>query len=94
MSEKKTGQPGDTVELADKDGGFTDPTTGFDISRDQKVVLGDSVGERTQQAIMSGGLLLVGSGKKAKAKTEVETEAETEEETEVVGDEAPKGKGK
>ena len=70
MSDKKTAQPGDTVELADKDGGFTDPETGFDISRDGQVKLGDQIGERTQRALLSGGLLVVGGGKaKADAKT-------------------------
>jgi hypothetical protein len=54
---------GDTVELKDKDGGFTDPVTGFDISRDQKLKLTDPIGARTQEAIVSGGLLVV-SGKK------------------------------
>ena len=66
--EKRVGQPGDTVELADKETGFTDPETGFDISRDQRVELGDSVGEKTQQAILSGGLLIVGGTKEAKKK--------------------------
>ena len=67
---KETAQPGDTVELKDKDGGFTDPDTGFDISRDQKVKLGDSIGQRTQQAIMRGGLLIVsGKGKSSKVET-------------------------
>lgn len=65
---KNVGEPGDVVELKDKETGFTDPETGFDISRDQKVELGDSVGARTQQAILSGGLLIVGG--KATAKTE------------------------
>lgn len=56
-------KPGDTVELKDKETGFTDPQTGFDISRDQKVKLGDTIGEATNMAIMSGGLLIVGGGK-------------------------------
>lgn len=68
MSEKKYGEPGDSVELKDKDTGFTDPETQFDISRDQTRKLGDSVGSATQSAIMSGALLIVG-GSKAK-KTE------------------------
>ena len=51
---------GDTVELKDKDTGFTDPVTGFDISRDQKKELTEPVGERTHVAILSGGLLIVG----------------------------------
>lgn len=53
-------KPGDTVELKDKEGGFTDPETGFDISRDQKVKLGETIGQRTHTAILSGGLLVVG----------------------------------
>lgn len=64
---KKTGEPGDVVELADKEGGFTDPETGFDISRKQRLELGDTVGERTQQAIRAGGLVVVKGGKKSKA---------------------------
>lgn len=62
---KDNAQVGDTVELKDKDGGFTDPVTGFDISRDQKLKLTDPIGTRTQEAIVSGGLLIV-SGKAAK----------------------------
>lgn len=59
------GKAGDTVELKDKETGFTDPDTGFDISRDQQVELAEPIGSRTQQAIMSGGLLIVtGKGKK------------------------------
>ncbi len=61
MSEQKA-QPGDTVELKDKEIGFTDPDTGFDISRDQKKQLGKTIGARTLAAIVSGGLLIV-SGK-------------------------------
>lgn len=79
MSEKKLhAQPGDKVELKDKEGGFTDPETGFDISRDQRAELGDTVGERTQQAVLSGGLLIVG-GKAPKAKTEKVEKTETAE---------------
>lgn len=58
-----TANVGDTVELKDKDGGFTDPVTGFDISRDQKLKLTDPIGARTHEAIVSGGLLVV-SGKR------------------------------
>ena len=76
MAEKKTNaQPGDVVELADKDGGFTDPVTGFDISRDQKLPLGDRIGERTNQAIMTGGLVIV-TGSKAKADAKEDKAAE------------------
>ena len=63
MSEAKAG---DTVELKDKEAGFTDPDTGFDISRDQKLELTEPVGARTQQALLSGGLLLVGDKPKSK----------------------------
>jgi hypothetical protein len=66
---KDTAVAGDVVELKDKDGGFTDPDTGFDISRDQKIALTDPVGKRTHEAIVSGGLLLV-KGKGAKADDE------------------------
>lgn len=64
---RPTAQPGDVVELKDKEGGFTDPDTGFDISRDQKLKLGDTVGTRTQEAVVSGGLLIVSGKKKASA---------------------------
>lgn len=69
MSEekKKVGEPGDVVQLADQETGFTDSESGFDISRDQKVALGDSVGVRTQQAILSGALLIVGGKATAKS---------------------------
>ena len=77
-----TANVGDTVELKDKDGGFTDPVTGLDISRDQKVKLTDPIGARTHEAIVSGGLLVV-SGKKAKAAdAEEPTAEETTEEAE------------
>ena len=54
---------GDTVELKDKEAGFTDPITGFDLSRDQQKELTEPIGQRTQQAILSGGLLIVGKPK-------------------------------
>lgn len=54
---------GDHVELADKDSGFTDPETLFDISRDQVVELTDPIGVKTSQAILSGALLVVGAPK-------------------------------
>ncbi|MEO8650504.1 MAG: hypothetical protein ABI539_15180 [Acidobacteriota bacterium] len=63
---KDNAKPGDKVELADKTGGFTDPETGFDISRNQQVELSDPIGLRTHEAIVSGGLLVV-SGKSAKS---------------------------
>lgn len=68
---------GDTVQLKNTEGGFTDPETGFDISRDQKVKLGDRIGRRTNIAIASGGLLIVGGGKsKAKGESEVEDDSD------------------
>jgi hypothetical protein len=66
MSEKKW-KAGDVVELANKEGGFTDPETGLDISRDQKVELKEPIGTLTNEALVSGGLLIV-SGKSAKAR--------------------------
>ncbi|QQS33498.1 MAG: hypothetical protein IPM50_02635 [Acidobacteriota bacterium] len=50
---------GDTVELRDKEAGFTDPITGFDLSRDARKKLEEPIGERTHQALMSGNLLVV-----------------------------------
>lgn len=61
----KDAKAGDTVELKDKEAGFTDPDTGFDISRSQKKELTDPIGKRTQQAIMSGGLIVVTGEKKS-----------------------------
>lgn len=74
MSEVQA-RAGDTVELKDKEAGFTDPFTGFDLSRDQKKKLEEPIGEYTQRAIMSGNLLLV-AGKKEGKKAE-EKDAET-----------------
>ena len=56
-------KPGDTVELKDKEVGFSDWESAFDISRSQKKKLGDVIGQRTHEAILSGGLLIVKSGK-------------------------------
>lgn len=60
MSSKQA-QPGDTVELKDKDGGFYDDETNFKIVRNQKATLGSTIGTRTTQALLSGGLLIVES---------------------------------
>lgn len=59
----ETAKPGDTVELKEKDGGFYDSETGFQIRNEEKVKLGDTIGRRTNTAIVSGGLLIVGGGK-------------------------------
>lgn len=70
MAERKTNaEAGDVVELADKEAGFTDPVTGFDISRDQRVKLKDPIGPATNQAIMLGGLLIV-SGRSRSSKSD------------------------
>lgn len=74
---KDDAKPGDVVELKDKTIGFTDPDTGFDISRDQKLPLTDPVGRSTHLAIVSGGLLIVG-GKAAKAAAEDAADEEAE----------------
>lgn len=87
---KDNAKPGDVVELKDKDGGFTDPETGFDISRDQKQELTDPVGRRTHEAIVSGGLLIVGGKRSSKAATD---EAAAEEEAEETTSAAAKKKG-
>lgn len=50
---------GQMVELKDKEAGFTDPVTGFDLSRSQQKKLIDPIGSSTQQALMSGRLLIV-----------------------------------
>lgn len=69
------GKAGDVVELADKSVGFTDPDTLFDISRDAQAELTEPIGNRTQLAIASGGLLIVKKTKAAKAKDENEKES-------------------
>lgn len=48
-----------TVELRDKDTGFFDQATGFQVVRDQRVELGSSIGDATQVALASGRLLIV-----------------------------------
>lgn len=48
-----------TVELKDKDTGFYDPVTGFQVVRDQQVKLGSTIGDATNTAIASGRLLIV-----------------------------------
>lgn len=68
MAKKSEAQPGDYVELADKDGGFYDSETELNISRSQQVQLKDKIGKRTQEALVSGGLLIV-SGKSKTAET-------------------------
>jgi hypothetical protein len=90
----KNAKAGDVVELKDKEAGFTDPITGFDISRDQKLELADPIGARTQEAIVSGGLLIV-SGKGAKAaaeKTADEEQAATDAAAARAAGEEPKPK--
>jgi len=78
MAEKKTNaEPGDVVELADKEAGFTDPDTGFDISRDQQLELTEPIGQRTHQAVMTGGLVIV-TGSKAKSKASADKKGEDE----------------
>lgn len=88
---KKQNDGGDTiVELKDKDGGFTDPVTGFDISRDQQVPLTSPVGMRTEQALASGGLLIVGGGQSAAEESATETTEEEETGPEIDEEESAK----
>lgn len=47
------------VELKDKDTGFYDPVTGFQVVRDQQVQLGSTVGDATRLALESKRLLIV-----------------------------------
>lgn len=49
-----------TVELADKDTGFWDAETEFQIVRDQKKELTEPIGTATQRALQSGRLLVIG----------------------------------
>lgn len=61
---------GDTVELADKDTGFYDPETQFKIVREQTGKLGDTIGTKTNRAILSGQLLVVEKPRKQLGKKE------------------------
>lgn len=63
---------GATVELADKETGFHDPATGFKVVRDQQAKLGDTVGKKTNRALVAGALLIVGPKAKAAEKPEPE----------------------
>jgi len=56
-------KPGETVELADKETSFFDPATELKVVRDQTAKLGKTIGNKTNTAIMSGRLLIVGGGK-------------------------------
>jgi hypothetical protein len=75
MSDKRW-KVGDVVELANKEGGFTDHETGFDISRDQKVELKDRIGTLTNEALMSGGFVVVVTKSAAKAEAKADAKAE------------------
>lgn len=68
MAKEKRAQalPGDEVRLAQTDGGFYDPQTEFKIVRDETATLGKTIGAKTNRALVSGGLLIVGSGPKSK----------------------------
>ncbi|HUF02796.1 MAG TPA: hypothetical protein VMM38_01330 [Aridibacter sp.] len=68
MSNQKA-RPGDTVELANKEIGFNDPATGFKIVRTEKQKLGKSIGNKTNLALSSGALLIVGRAKKKEPET-------------------------
>lgn len=50
---------GKLIELKDKETGFFDRATGFQVVRDQKVELGDTIGDATREALQSGRLLIV-----------------------------------
>ena len=62
----KDAKPGDVVKLANGEGILVDYETGFEVSGNQEVKLGDTIGQRTHQALMSGGLLVVTETKKGK----------------------------
>jgi DNA uptake protein ComE-like DNA-binding protein len=79
MARKSDAQPGDYVELADKDGGFYDSETELNISRGQQVQLGDRIGKRTQEALVSGGLLVVSGKPKTAEKKAENTESDLPE---------------
>ncbi len=72
MAEK--GKPGDVVRLAKGEGIFVDYETGFEVFNQNTGKLGEKVGERTQQALLSGGLVIVRPEKKKAAKTEEKTD--------------------
>lgn len=62
---------GATVELADKETSFFDPETKLKVVREDSVKLGKNIGAKTNTAIMSGRLVVVGASKEtaASAKT-------------------------
>lgn len=57
----KTGKLGDKVQLARKEGILIDYETGFEVVNAEEKKLGNPVGQRTQLAIQSGGLLVISS---------------------------------
>lgn len=69
-------RPGDKVELANKEVGFYDPETGLKLVRSQTAKLGPSVGRKTNIALSSGALLVVG---KAAASNLVKTDPDLPE---------------
>lgn len=74
-----TAEPaGKKVELKDKATGFYDPETKFKIVHDEQVKLGATVGKKTNRALISGALLIVGSAE-AKAAAAEEAEKAPEE---------------
>lgn len=69
---------GDVVKLARGSGILIDYETGFEISNKQEVKLGKTIGQRTHQALVSGGLVVVTETKKGK-KAEEQAEEKVEE---------------
>ena len=61
-------KPGETVQLAKKEGIFIDYETGLEVSNDQTTKLGKTIGQRTRLALQSGGLLIVSEKKPAEKK--------------------------
>lgn len=51
---------GKYVRLRDQETGFFDPATGFQVVRDQEVELTATIGQATNEALISGRLLIVG----------------------------------
>ncbi|MEQ1643677.1 MAG: hypothetical protein ABL959_09565 [Pyrinomonadaceae bacterium] len=82
MAEKKkptATTTGGLVEMADKETGFYDPVTQFKIVREQQVPLGETVGEKTNRALLSGQILRVSTGKMVGTGSPDEEAAETPE---------------
>lgn len=66
----RNGKQGDVVQLARKEGIIVDYETGFEVSNSATAKLGKQIGQRTQMAIKTGGLLIISGGSAKKTENE------------------------